>query len=162
MRKLIIISAIALAGLITGVVVINNTHPILLSLALGTARSLGKPIPASVYTDGRLDKGILVYRDKDNGYVLSLKDFDNDGMLHYIQIHTKENWVGRPVGSNIECYDVIGARLIQSEVGQNSVDFKDDMKGFDMDPHLTVAGNTIAFTVPYRYLKYNMIKVALN
>jgi hypothetical protein len=53
-------------------------------------------------------------------------------------------------------------QLIQSEVGQNSVSFQNDMKGFNMDPHLTVNGKEIAFEVPYNYLNYHTMRVRIN
>lgn len=162
MRKLLIISTVIAAIITGGLILIYNTHPIALKWATGTARSLGKPIPASVYTDGRTDNSILVYKNGNDGYVLSLKKFDKYGMMHYIQIYPKENRVGRPAGSSIYDYDVIAGRLFQSEVGQKTSSFKDDMKGFGMDPHLAVVGNDVSFNVPAQYLGYNKIEIKLN
>ncbi|OOQ58827.1 hypothetical protein [Mucilaginibacter pedocola] len=162
MRKLIIIPSLIVIIFIAGAILIYNTHPIALKWATGTARVLGKPIPASVYTNDKQDSSILVYKNGDDGYVLGLKKFDKQGMLRYIQIYPKYNWVGRPAGTSTYDYDIIAGRLFQSEVGQKTSSFKDDMKGFGMDPHLSVAGKNISFNVPYQYLGYNTIKVILN
>lgn len=159
---LIILFAIAVS-------IINTNHPIVLKWLSGTARIIGKPVKATVYTDGTINNGIKVYSvdtyldsKKTHYYLLSLKEHDKDGMLKYINIDLKENWVGRPVGANDDCYDVINGYLFQGETGGLFVDFKNDMKGFNFDPCLTYKRKQIKFNVPPNWLKFGSVTIDLN
>src|SRR5450432_2347081 len=106
MKKIFIIllMVVLTAGLAIGIV--GHNHPIFLKYLIGEASSLGSPISAKVYTDGRFNSDIKVYKDSKykNDYLLSLKEFDTDGMLQYVNIDLDNKWVGRPVGSD---YDTI-------------------------------------------------------
>lgn len=133
---LVLVCIIAIVVLIRQIYL---THPIVLKWLTGTARIIGKPINAIVYTDGQPNNDIKIYKceykwdnkkTRDSNYfLLSLKEFDKDGMLSFIHVDTNEKWVGRPVGTAIDCYDFVGGNLFQDETGSNFVDFKDDMKG---------------------------------
>ncbi|HZX58812.1 MAG TPA: hypothetical protein VFE54_08805 [Mucilaginibacter sp.] len=162
MKKMLIILLIAAS--LTAIVIIGivgHNHPIFLKYLIGEASSLGKPIPAKVYTDGHLNNGITVYNDSKykNDYLLSLKEFDTDGMLHYINIDLDNKWVGRPVSSD---YDTINGKLYQSEVGSHFIDFKNDVKGFDFDPKLNFDNRTIRLNVPPHWLKFDSIRIELE
>jgi hypothetical protein len=169
-RKLLFkVVAGSILVIIVTIIIINKSHPIILNWVSGSARIIGKPIHAIVYTNGKINNDIKVYRitsywegGNTNDYLLSLKEYDKYGVLKFINIDLKEKWVGRPVGTSKDDYDIINGYLFQSEVGSHFVDFKDDMKGFNLDPQLTHTGNQISFRVPPAYLGYNSIRIQLN
>lgn len=154
---------------IAGLVVVYNYHPILISYMWGTARDLGEPAKATVYTDGEQTRDIKVFREKTNwdgqkynGYVLMLKQFDKEGMLQFVSVDLSDTVVGRPVSINKDGYDVINDHLYQSEVAYHLVDFRDDMKGFHFDPHLAFTNKEIKFSFPPGWLKFNSIRIVFN
>jgi len=162
--------SLAIAILIIALIIsIDKTHPIILGWLSGTARNIGKPINAKIYTGGKINNEIKIYKvnsywggkNADN-YLLSLKTFDKYGMLKFINIDLKDKWVGRPVGTSIDAYDTINGYLFQSDVGGHFVDFQDDMKGFNLDPQLTCTGKQISFKVPPDYLGYDSIRIQLE
>ncbi|GAC1311783.1 MAG: hypothetical protein NVSMB24_31990 [Mucilaginibacter sp.] len=139
-------------------------HPIMFKWLFGSARVIGKPIGAIVYTDGHINNNIKVYRngEKDNDYLISLKEFDKPGMLKFINLDLAEKWIGRPVGTNKDCYDVINGILFQSDAGARFVDFKDDMKGYSFEPHLAFTSREIKFNIPPNQLKFDSIRIELT
>jgi hypothetical protein len=155
--------------LIISAIAIYPTHPIILKWLTGEAKIIGKPINATVYTDGHINRDIIVYREKTcwggqktNSYILKLKQFDKYGMLKFINIYLTDKWIGRPVGTSISDYDTIDGYLFQSETGSICSDFRDDMKGFNFDPHLQFTDIEIKFNVPLLYLKFNSVRIELN
>lgn len=150
-------------GAIIAIVVIERTHPILFKWLTGNARYIGKSINATVYTDGNISNKIKVYRNNylPDDYLLALSEPDGDGMLKYINLNLDKKWVGRPVSTNIRNYDVINESLYQSNVGAHFTDFRDDMKGFNFDPHLHHSGDTIKFNAPPGRLKFNTVLIVL-
>lgn len=169
MNKFFKIFAAFIAIIIVAFVMIYRQHPIVIKWILGTARIMNKPLNADVYTNGKLNKDIKVYHDtvywngeKTNDYLISLKEFDKDGMLKFINIDIGNKWVGRSVGTSSDCYDYINGRLFQSEVGSHYVDFRDDMKGFSFDPHLTFTNKIIEFNVPPGELKFDFVRISLK
>jgi len=154
-------------AVIAGSVYLN--HPIISKWIFGSARIIGKPINANVYTDGHINNDIKVYHyqkywdgENTNCYLLSLKEFDKIGMLKFINVDLKDKWIGRPVGTTKDDYDSINRNLFQSEVGSHFADFKDDMKGYDFDPKLTFNDTEIKFNIPPNQLKFNSIRIELN
>lgn len=164
MLKALIIFCILVVAAIVAIGVIQHNHPIFLKYLANEASSLGHPISARVYTNGRLNNGIKVYKDSHykNDYLLSLKEYDKIGMLQYINIDLNDKWIGRPVGSNKNCYDTINGKLYQDEVGAHFIDFKDDMKGFNFDPKLKFNNTSIKFNLPPHWLKFDSIRIELH
>jgi hypothetical protein len=167
MTKLIRILAALL--LLFFIFVIQSTHPIILKWLTGTARIIGDPVKATVFTDGRINKDIKVYQEKTfwdgkktNNYILTLREFDKIGMLKFINIELAYKWVGRPVSTNNADYDTINQFLFQSETGYHSIDFRDDMKGFNFDPGLKFTEKDIKFNIPPKLLKFNSIWIEFN
>src|SRR5688572_529192 len=98
LRKLlkIVFGLLILFAVAVGVTSID--HPIILKWVTGSARHLGKPIPATVYTNGQVNHHIKVfYSDQANNYLISLAGYDSPGMLKFFNINLDEKWIGRPV-----------------------------------------------------------------
>ena len=149
---------------------IYKTHPIILKWLDGSARIIGKPINAIVFTNGQINNDIKVYRvdnaywnnENTDDYLLSLKQFDIEGKLKFINVDLKEKWVGRPVGTSTKDYDIINGHLFQSETGGHFDAFQDDMKGYNFNPQLTFANRQIKFNIPTNQLKFDSIRIELN
>jgi hypothetical protein len=168
LRKLIIIlfSVFLVVSIIIGI--IYNSHSIVLKWISGTARIIGKPIKVIVYTNGEINQDIKVYKvgtywngQKANTFLISLKEFDKEGKLKFINIDLSEKWIGRPVCTNVDCYDFINDRLFQSETGGHFAPFQDDMKGYNFDPQLIFTKTRIEFNIPPNQLKYDSIRIVL-
>jgi hypothetical protein len=169
MNKIFKIFAVLITIIIAVFVIIYIKHPIISGWITGTVRTMSKPVNADVYTNGQINKDIKVYHDtvywkgeKINNYLISLKEFDKEGLLEFINIDVDGKWIGRPVGFGSDCYDFINGTLFQSEVGSHFVDFKDDMKGFNFDPKLTFTNKEIKFNVPPHELKFDSVRIELN
>jgi len=61
-RKILIVSIYLLFSFALIGLIVYETKPILIKWCLGTARSIGSPIDATLYTNGRLNKNGYVYR----------------------------------------------------------------------------------------------------
>ena len=153
---------------------ISISHPIILKWVTGSARVIGKPTNAIVYTNGQINTEIKVYKvdkywddglntsQKANTYLLSLKHFDNEGKLQFININLDQVWIGRTIGAAKDDYDYIAGYLFQSEVGGHFANFKDDMKGYDFDPHLLFTDKQIKFNIPPTKLKFDSVRIELE
>lgn len=154
---------ICVAVIITGIA-IHRQHPVLYQWISGGALCVGKPIKVTVYTDNQPNNSINVYRDKRfrNDYLLALSKADRFGMLKYINLNLDEKWIGRPVSTNIDNYDVVNGSLYQSYVGAHFSDFRDNMKGYNFDPDLYHSGDTIRFNVPPGQLNFRQVMILLR
>jgi len=164
MRKFLNLAIVLLLIFIVTIVTVYNTHPIVFKWLTGTARIIGKPVSAVVYTDGHINNEIQVYKDScqmSADYLLRLKEFDKYGMLQFIHIDLNDKWVGRPVCSAIDCYDSIEGILFQGQTGSLFVDFKDNMKGYAFDSKLAFRANVIEFNLPPHVLKFNSVRIKL-
>ncbi|HYE56053.1 MAG TPA: hypothetical protein VD996_14485 [Chitinophagaceae bacterium] len=162
LRKLIkiVFGLLILSAVIIGLTSIN--HPIILKWVTGSARHHGKPIPATVYANGQVNDNIKVfYTDDPNNYLVSLTEHDSSGMLKFININLKEKWVGRPVGTSKNDYDIIAGHLFQSETGAHFSPFQDDIKGFNFDPQLSFTDKQIKFNIPPNKLKFDSVRIEL-
>ena len=95
LRKLlkIVFGLLILFAVAIGLTSIN--HPIILKWVTGSARHFGKPIPATVYTNGQVNDHIKVfYTDEPNNYLLSLTVYDSLGMVIFLNIDLNEKWIG--------------------------------------------------------------------
>ena len=169
MKRLLIILTAFFLLFVAAAVLLEKYKPILVKWATGSARIIGKPIHAIVFTDGHINNDIQVYRENtywdgknSDAYILKLKHFDKDGMLEFININLDEKWIGRPVSTDRADYDVINGSLFQSDVSYHCSDFRDDMKGFNFDPHLEFNDREIKFNVPPGWLKFDSVRIELN
>jgi hypothetical protein len=162
LRKLL---KIALGLLIFFAVAIGLTsinHPIILKWVTGSAKHHGKPIPATVYTNGQVNNDINVfYTDEANTYLVSLAEYDSSGILKFISINLNEKWIGRPVATSKNDYDLIAGHLFQSDNGGHFSPFQDEMKGLNFDPQLTFTDSQIKFNMPPNKLKFDSIRIIL-
>ena len=164
----LIVGLFLVFAIIAGLTSIN--HPIVLKWLAGSARVIGKPIQATVYTNGQVNHDIKVFHvnkywdsnEKTDNYILSLREFDTVGMLKFFSVNLKEKWIGRPVGTSKEDYDFIAGRLLQSETGGHFTPFQDDMKGFNFDPQLSFTDRHIKFNLPPRFLKFDSVRIELK
>ena len=157
----IIFGLLILFAVAVGLTSIN--HPIILKWVTGSARHFGKPIPATVYTNGQVNDHIKVfYTDEPNNYLLSLAEYDSAGMLKFLNIDLDEKWIGRPVGMSKNDYDFIAGHLFLSETGQQFTPFQDDMKGFNFDPQLLFTDRQIKFNMPPNKLKFDSVRIRLH
>ena len=170
LRKLVKIGAglILLFAVVVGLTSIN--HPIILKWVTGSARRIGKPCQATVYTNGQVNNGISVfYVDKywgssewANNYLISWPGLDSAGILTFFNINLNEKWIGKPAGSTKNDYDFIAGHLFQSETGGHFSPFQDDIKGFNFDPQLSFDGRKIKFNMPPNKLKVDSIRIELK
>jgi hypothetical protein len=164
----IVIGLFLLFAVAIGLTSIN--HPILLKWVTGSARHIGKPIQATVYTNGQVNQDIKVFHvdkywasnEKANNYLLSLTEYDSLGMLKFFNINLNEKWIGRPVGTSKTDYDFILGHLFQSETGGHFTPFQDDMKGFNFDPQLSINDRQIKFNMPPSKLKFDSVLIELQ
>jgi hypothetical protein len=162
MRKALIVFGVVIliAGIAIGM--ISHNHPILLKYWKGEATSLGSPVDAKVYTDGRLNREIKVYKDPKykNDYLLSLKKFDT--VDKYINIDLDHKSIGMPFNSSKDCYDTINGKLYQSNLGARIADFIPDLNGFNLFSNLTFSDNEIKFEASNQFqLKFDSVRIEL-
>ena len=161
----ILIGLLAIFVVTLGLISIN--HPIILKWISGSARHLGKPITAKVYTNGQINPNIKVFHvDKYwNGekvdYFLLYTAYADKSRLKFFSLNKKENYAGSPTSTNIRDYDFVAGHLFQSEIGSKFTPFRDDMKGFDFDPKLIFNEKQIKLNIPpsASELKYDSIRI---
>ncbi|TAE18327.1 MAG: hypothetical protein EAZ95_04405 [Bacteroidetes bacterium] len=146
-----------------------SNHYILLKYLGGAARSLGRPIEAKVYTNGKLNNDIQVFRanyywrgGKANYLILFGKEKPIDTDI--IGVDLNEKYAFTTSSSHENDYELIWGRLYQSEVGGQLTPFKDGAKGFGFDEKLKIAQKTISFLVPqHEYVeKYNADSIRIE
>lgn len=156
----IVIGLLILFAVAVGITSID--HPIILKWVTGSARHLGKPIPAKVYINGHVSDNLKVfYSDEPNIYLLSLSEYDSLSMLKFFNINLDEKWIGRPVGTSETDYDFIAGHLFQSETGEHFSPFQDGMKGFNFDPQLSYTERQIKFNMPPNKLQIDSLRIIL-
>jgi hypothetical protein len=145
-------------------------HPIMLKWIAGSAKHIGKPITAKVYTNGYVNHEIKIFHidtywssnKKANTYLLSFTEYDSLGMVRFLNIDLTEKWIGKPVGTSKNDYDFITGHLFQSETGGHFAPFQDDTKGFNLDPQLSITGKQIKFNMPPNKLKFDSVRIELQ
>jgi hypothetical protein len=170
LRKLIKVLGSLLLIIAVSVVLISINHPIILKWLSGTARHIGKPIIATVYTNGELNPDVNVFHvDTYWGgvpadyYLIHFSNIKTKEAGKFIAVIKKENFVGIPSGENKSDYDKIFGRLFQSEVGSKFTSFSNDIKGYNFNPQLFFNDKTIAFKMPpaYKAFKCDSIRIVL-
>ena len=162
LRKLlkIVFGLLILFAVAIGLISIN--HPIILKWVTGSARHFGKPIPATVYTNGQVNDHINVfYSDEPNNYLVSLAEYESSGMVKFFNINLDEKWIGRPAAMSKNDYDFIAGHLFLSETGGHFSPFQDDMKGFSFDPQISFTDRQIKFNMPPNKLKFDSVRIKL-
>ena len=154
LRKLsrVVVGLLLIAAVIIGLTSIS--HPIVLKLFAGSARLVGNPIKATVYTNGQVNNDIKVYHvgkywngEPANYYILYFPYADNS-RLNFLSLNRKDNFAGGPSSTNRRDYDIVAGLLFQSEVGARFTPLQDDIKGFNHDPQLAFTDGEITLTVP--------------
>ena len=153
---------------------ISIHHPIILKWVTGSARIIGKPTNALVYTNGQPNNDIKVYKvekywddgpstpTKAHTYLLSFKKIDHESNVQFININLDQVWVGIPIGAAKKDYDYILGYLLQSEVGGHFASFTDANKGYNFDPNLSFSERQIKFNVPPNKLLFDSVRVELQ
>jgi hypothetical protein len=137
-------------------------HPIVLKWVTGSARHHGKPIPATVYTNGKVnDKIKAFYTDEANNYLISMAEYDSLGMVKFININLNEKWIGIPIEASKNHYDLIGGHLFLSERGNHFSPFQDNLKGFNFDPQLSFSDGQIKFKMPPNKGNFDSVRIML-
>ena len=168
-RKLLQILVALLLIFVVAVGLISINHPIIIKWLSGTARHIGKPITATVYTNGQINNDIKVFHvDKywkggRADYYIIYVPYADKSRLKFFSLNKKDNYAGCPVSTNIRDYDLIAGHLFQSEVGAHFTPFSDDMKGFDFDPHLSFSNKQINLNIPatVKELRCDSIRIEL-
>jgi hypothetical protein len=144
-------------------------HPIILKLLAGSARIVGRPTNATVYTNGQVNTDVKVFHVDEywNGepadyYILHFPYADNS-RLKFLSLNKKDNYAGVASSTNVRNYDIIAGLLFQSEVGARFTPMQDDIKGFNHDPQLAFTDGQITLNVPptAKELKCDSIRVVL-
>ena len=162
LRKLILF---ILGLLVCGAVAIGLTsinHPIILKWVSGSARHHGKPMPASVYKNGQVTDQIKVYyTDEENSYLLSITEDGNRPMLKVIYINLSKGWIGRPVLTSENDYDLIAGHLFQSKEAGQFTSLENGLEGFSFDPQLSSTKTEIKFNMPADKAKLDSVRIVL-
>jgi hypothetical protein len=154
LRKLlrVVVGLLLIFAVIVGLASIN--HPILLKWVAGSARLVGRPIKATVYANGRVNKDIKVYQvdeywdgEPANYYILYFSYADSS-RLKILRLNKQENFAGVPSSTSIRDYDIVTGLLFQGEVGSKFSRLQDDIKGLNFDPQLTFTDKQITLNIP--------------
>ena len=153
-RKLLKIYVGLLLFFVVAVGLTSIYHPIILKWLSGTARHIGKPVIATVYTNGQINPDIKVFHvDKywngeEADYYLVYSPYADKSKVKFFSLNRKDNYAGIPTSTNIKDYDLIAGHLFQSEIGATFSPFTSDMKGFDSDPLITFKDKQIILNIP--------------
>jgi hypothetical protein len=154
-------------ALLIGVASIN--HPIILKWLTGSARLIGKPIKAIIYTNGKANNEIEAYKvetywngEKANYYLLHFVYADTKETSEVISLNLKDNYAGKPSSTNKKDYDIILGLLFQSEVGAKFSKFTDDIKGYGFDPKLTFTQKQINLNIPTSAIKFKCDSIRVD
>ena len=133
-----LLTLIILAGLL-----LSQKHPMLMKILIGQAQSVGRPISANVFTDGKLNNTIKVY-EYDDCILLYREGFK--GTKEIVCADLKTKFVGTPISSGEKDYKIYKDHLIQSEAGGIFVRFNDGAKrAKSFNPDLKVEKQEISF-----------------
>jgi hypothetical protein len=129
-------------------------HPILLKWMTGSARMIGLPVRASVYTDAEIDKRIKVFHSNVYGdgrkadyYILYLLSPYSFKTKHIISINIRDTCLGVPSVTDKITFDLVFGILFQSRTGTQFSDFRDNVSGYGFDPRMDISARTIRFNL---------------
>lgn len=168
-HKILRISLVLLLIVLAGTALISINHPIILKWLSGTARHIGKPIPATVYTDGKVNTSIEVFHvdrywngESADYYLVYIPDAGKN-RLKFLTLNRKDGYAGSPVSTASRDYDLIGGHLFQSETGSKFSPTNSDIKGLGFDPQLSFNGKQITLNIPATAteLKCDSIRIVL-
>ena len=169
LRKLlrVTVGLLLIVAVVVGLTATN--HPIVLKWLTGSARLVGRPTNAIVYTDGQVNNQIKVYYvDKYwNGehadYYILYFSYADKSRLQFLGLNRKDNYVGGPSSTNIRDYDIVAGLLFQSEVGAHFTPMQDNIKGFNFNPQLAFTDKQITLNIPVtaKELKCDSLRVVL-
>lgn len=164
-----------LLGLILAIIMIvgmaSIKHPIVLKWLVGSARVIGKPIEATVYSNGQIKNEIKVFqieRDWNGGetdyFILHNSAIHRNKELKIFSINKKDRFIGLPSSTNIKDYDVIAGLLFQSEVGAKFTPFENEAKGYNFNTKLKFVDRQIFFNIPAidKVSNYDSIRVEFS
>ena len=163
LRKLlkIVSGLLILVAVAVGLTSIN--HPIILKWVTGSARHFGKPISATVYTNGQVNDHVKVFfSDDPNNYLLSVTAHDSLEMVKFFNINLNEKWIGRSIGTAKNDYDFIAGHLFLSKTGQHFSPFQEKIKGFNFDPQFSIRGKQIKFNMPPDNVNFDSVRIELH
>ena len=156
----IVSGLLLLLAVAVGLTAIN--HPIILKWVTGSAKHHGKSIPATVYANGQVNNHInIFYTDEANSYLVSLAEYDSSGMLNFIYIDLNKKWIGRPVATSKNDYDLIAGHLFESKTAGQFLPFQDDRKVGNFEPQLSFTDKQIKFNMPPNKSKLDSIRIRL-
>jgi hypothetical protein len=137
-------------------------HPIILKWVTGSARHFGKPIAATVYTNGQVNNRIKVYyTDEPNNYILRLTEYDSSGTWKFLNINLMEKWIGRPIDISINDFDFIAGHLFLTDGVERFSPFQDE-KGLNFDPQFPTTDTAIKFNLPPNKLRFDSVRIRLH
>jgi hypothetical protein len=125
MRKFLKIFIVLISMYAVVIALTWATCPIIAKWLTGSARLIGKPTTAKVYTNGHVNTTIDVY-SVDNYFLLYRHDLNR--IPEVIAVFPDGNWVGTPVGGSELDYAKYSGILFQSEIGGHFVSFNDGAK----------------------------------
>ena len=156
----IVFGLLVLLAVAVGLTSIN--HPIIPKWLTGAAAHHGKPISATIYANGQVNENIKIYyTDEVNNYILSLAEVDSSGMLKLMNINLDEKWIGRPVRSSKNEYDIIAGHLFQSKTGSHFSPFQDHGTHLNFDPQLRFNDRIIRFNMPPHQFEFDSMRIEL-
>jgi hypothetical protein len=139
-------------------IVVIYRHPIILKWMKGSARLVGLPMRAKVYSDDKIDHQIKVFHSdsywdgrKAEYYILYIISPYTYKTKHIIRldIRDKNAWV--PAKTDKTAFDLVFGILFQGETGTQFSDFRDEVNGYGFDPDINVSGRNIRFNLPSKY-----------
>lgn len=140
-----------------------SKNPILLKYLFSSSRNLGKPIPVKIYSDGKLNEEIKLFKVKKyfNGQAANydILSFPDSISRNFISIDYKNDFIGLPSSTNERDYKIILGRLFQSDVGAKFTPIDNSIKGFNFDPELNYNSRTIKFKLPKNIFGYDSIRI---
>ena len=164
----VIIGLLLIIVVIAGLTLIY--HPIVLKWLTGSARLIGRPTRAIVYTDGQVNKDILVFyinkywNGEPADYYILYIPYAHNSRLKVFSLNRKDKYAGSPSATNIRDYDIVVGYLFQSEVGAHFTSIQDDIKGFNFDLQLAFTEGQIMLRIPpaAKELKCDSLRVVLQ
>ncbi|WP_312555265.1 hypothetical protein [Empedobacter brevis] len=139
------------------------SNPILLKFIFSSSRNLGQPIPAKIYTDGKLNERIKLFKvyshfDKKRAN-FEILVFSDDVSRNFISINYDYNFIGLPNSTNEKDYKILLGNLFQSNLGATFFPINDKIKGYGFEPELKFNTKSTTFKLPKNEFGYDSIRI---